>query len=176
MYEVLLFEARPSILFNSSRSSRDRRNVTFEDAPPSLGLVVEVRVMISREAEADFLTSTSVTTLSDARTGSSHCSDNVPASISNAYDDTVGRVLSVVMVRQGTPPISVSPGSRGTFCLPVEDQMKDESNPTIVVDTDVARGMMPGLASASLIPSISSLDRVKVIIASPAPSYAASTA
>jgi hypothetical protein len=80
------------------------------------------------------------------------------------------------MVRHGTPPIRVSPGSRGTFCFPVDDQMKDASNPTIVVDTDVARGMIPALPSASLIPSISAFDRVKVMIASPAPSYAASTA
>ena len=70
--------------FNSSKSSLDNKKVTVEDAPPSLGLVDEVRVMTSREACADFLTSTSVTTDSEARTGSSHSSVNVPASMSKA--------------------------------------------------------------------------------------------
>ena len=84
MYDVDLFEARPSILFNSSKSSLDNKKVTVEDAPPSFGLVLEVSVMTSKEACADFLTSTRVTTDSEARTGSSHSSVNVPASMSKA--------------------------------------------------------------------------------------------
>ena len=84
MYDVDLFDARPSMRFNSSKSSRDKRKVTVEDAPPSFGLVLEVSVMTSREACADFRTSTSVTTDSEARTGSSHSSVNVPASMSRA--------------------------------------------------------------------------------------------